>query len=78
MMLDVKAAHESLGDGSGRARLSRTSREVASQRFLVCSKASVCEIWVALARFAARFSFRDLPDFLVIVCRGDLSDIAAL
>ena len=48
------------------------------QRFLVCSKASVCEIWTAFVRFAARFSFRDLPDFLVIVCRGDLSDIAAL
>jgi hypothetical protein len=28
------------------------------------------------ACLAARFSFRDLPDFLVIVCRGDLSDIA--
>ena len=48
------------------------------QRFLVCSKASVCEIWAALVRFVARFSFSDLPDFLVIVCRGDLSDIAAL
>ena len=29
-----------------------------------------------LACLAARFSFRDFPDFLVIVCRGDLSDIA--
>jgi hypothetical protein len=29
-----------------------------------------------LACLAARFSFRDLPDFLVIVCKGDLSDIA--
>jgi hypothetical protein len=29
----------------------------------------------ALACFAVRFSFSDLPDFLVIVCRGDLSDI---
>jgi hypothetical protein len=42
------------------------------------SKASVCEIWAALTRFLARFSFRDAPDFLVMVCRGDLSDIAAL
>jgi hypothetical protein len=49
-----------------------------SQLFLMWSKASVCEIWAALARFLARFSFRDAPDFLVMVCRGDLSDIAAL
>ena len=30
----------------------------------------------ALACLAARFSLRDFPDFLAIVCRGDLSDIA--
>ena len=30
----------------------------------------------ALACLAARFSFRDFPDFFVIVCRGDLSVIA--
>ena len=29
-----------------------------------------------MACLAARFSFRDFPDFLVMVCRGDLSDIA--
>lgn len=29
-----------------------------------------------LARLSARLSFRDLPDFLVIVLRGDLSDMA--
>jgi hypothetical protein len=34
------------------------------------------EARAALARYAARFSFTDFPDFLVIVCRGDLSDIA--
>ena len=51
---------------------------LSPQRFLVCSNASVCEIWAALVRFVARFSFSDLPDFLVIVCRGDLSDIGAL
>lgn len=33
---------------------------------------------MAFERFAARFSFRDLTDFLLIDCRGDLSDIAAL
>src|ERR1700741_63581 len=49
-----------------------------SQLFLMWSKASVCEIWAALALFLARFSFRDAPDFLVMVFRGDLSDIAAL
>jgi hypothetical protein len=29
-----------------------------------------------LACLAARFSFSDFPDFLVIVCRGDLSDMS--
>jgi hypothetical protein len=29
----------------------------------------------ALACLSARFSFNDFPDFLVMVCRGDLSDI---
>src|SRR5690606_1141123 len=45
-------------------------------RFL-CSTASVwlAAAFAALARFSARFSLRDLPDFLDIVCRGDLSDI---
>ena len=39
--------------------------------------ASVDEIFAAtLACLAARFSFRDFPVFLDIVCRGDLSDIA--
>ena len=33
------------------------------------------ETRVALARLAARFSFRDFPDFLVMLCRGDLSAI---
>lgn len=33
-------------------------------------------MWSAFARLAARFSFKDLPDFLAMVCRGDLSDIA--
>lgn len=39
--------------------------------------------WVAAAArradltcLSARFSFNDFPDFLLIVCRGDLSDIA--
>jgi hypothetical protein len=31
----------------------------------------------AFPRLAARFSFNDFPDFLDMVCRGDLSDIAA-
>jgi hypothetical protein len=77
-MLAIKRARGGRVDGLGRARLSQTSRGFASQRFLVCSNASFGEIRAALARFAARFSFRDLPDFLVIVCRGDLSDITAL
>lgn len=50
----------------------------APQDFLVCSEDSVGERWAALRRFAARFSFRDWPDFLVMVFRGDLSDTVAL
>ena len=30
----------------------------------------------ALTCLSARFSFNDFPDFLLMVCRGDLSDIA--
>ena len=48
----------------------------APQRFLTFNKASVEDACAALACLAARFSLRDLPDVLVIVCRGDLSDIA--
>ena len=29
----------------------------------------------ALTRLSARLSFNDFPDFLLIACRGDLSDI---
>lgn len=35
------------------------------------------DVSVCLARFAARFSLRDLPDFLVMLCRGDLSAMRA-
>ena len=45
--------------------------------FLECSNDSVCEVWSALVRFTARFSLSDLPDFLVMPCLGDLSDITA-
>ena len=58
------------------ARDGLLAKVVAAQRFLTCSKASVDEVRDTLACLAARFSFRDLPDFLVILCRGDLSDIA--
>jgi hypothetical protein len=76
--LGVKAARAGLADGSGRYERAGLRGKLSPQCFLVCSNASVCETWAALLRFAARFSFRDLPDFLVIVCRGDLSDILAL
>ena len=78
MTLGVKAGRAGLGDGSGHYDRAGLRGKLSLQCFLVCSNASVCETWVALPRFAARFSFRDLPDFLVIVCRGDLSDILAL
>lgn len=32
---------------------------------------------MAFACLSARFSFNDFPDFLLMVCRGDLSDITA-
>ena len=31
------------------------------------------DVSAAFARLTARFSLSDLPDFLVILCRGDLS-----
>jgi hypothetical protein len=68
-----------LGAMTGRVRTAEPdSRGLSRQCFLVCNKASACDVWVVLERFVARFSFRDFPDFLVMVCRGDLSDIAAL
>jgi hypothetical protein len=42
----------------------------------VFSTASDWEVLSDLARFTARFSFRDLPDFFVMLERGDLSDMA--
>src|SRR5689334_19711877 len=58
--------------------MSRSSRYVESQRFLECSNASFSTALAAFVRFAARFCFKDLADFLVMLCLGDLSDIAAL
>lgn len=54
----------------------RRSESLNQCFFLECSKDSACETSTTLERLSARFSFRDLPDFLVMVCRGDLSDIA--
>ena len=52
------------------------AKVVAPQRFLSWNNASADDAFAAvLACLAARFSFRDFPDFLDIVCRGDLSDI---
>src|SRR5579875_2156240 len=48
-----------------------------TQRCLKCSSASVFGWCAALARLSARFCLSVLPDFLVVVCRGDLSAIAA-
>jgi hypothetical protein len=42
------------------------AKGVAPQRFLSCSKASVDEARAAFAPLAARFSFTDFPDFLVV------------
>src|SRR5690348_17808650 len=56
----------------------RSSRYAEPQRFLECTNASSGRALAAFVRFAARFCFRDLADFLVMLCLGDLSDIAAL
>lgn len=45
-----------------------------NQCFLECRMPSV-GVWSVLARFSARFSLRDLPGFLDMLCRGDLSDM---
>lgn len=60
------------------ARMPRSSSYVEPQRFLEFSNASPGRALALFVRFAARFCFRDLADFLVMLCLGDLSDIAAL
>ena len=37
------------------------------------SEMEACRL--ALSCLSARFSFNDFPDFLLIACRGDLSDM---
>jgi len=61
-----------------RTFLVNSTSKIGSQGFLWSNSFSVVESFVAaFTRLAARFSFRDFPDFLDMVCRGDLSDIAA-
>jgi len=49
----------------------------APQRFSVRVNASLTAARRAtLTCLSARFSFKDFPDFLLMACRGDLSDIA--
>src|SRR5215207_5030210 len=48
-----------------------------SQRFLAGGTISVLFFAVAFACFSARRSLRDLPAFLDMCCRGDLSAMAA-
>lgn len=68
LLNDVDAAG-SCADGKG----------VARQRFLWSMIESTADAFAAdLAVLSARFSFSDFPDFLVIPCRGDLSDMSAL
>jgi hypothetical protein len=54
-----------------------TVLRVESQRFLAGGTISVLFFAAALACFSARFSLRDLPAFLDMCCRGDLSAMAA-
>ncbi len=51
--------------------------EVEKAHFFLVVRWSELGASCPLARLSARFSFRDLPDFLVIPCRGDLSLIMA-
>ena len=48
------------------------TQERRAQRFLPCGSFRT-EVSSAWPRFAARFSLIDLPVFLVMLCRGDLS-----
>src|SRR4051812_25467993 len=65
----------------GNCRASLCGAGAGAQRFFprgtisTCSAASLAS---ALACLAARFSFRDLPSFLDMVWRGDLSVMVAL
>src|SRR6185312_5669977 len=83
----TRAGDDAISDGRARhttdsvriaartdADASSPTRAVAPQCFWMCSL-SVDEARSSLARLSARFCFSDLPDFLLIVCRGDLSAI---
>src|SRR5271166_4089132 len=52
------------------------AKAVAPQRCLAFSKLTLDGAGSALVRLSARFCLRVLADFLLIDCRGDLSDIA--
>jgi len=49
---------------------------IVTQRFSPCTASIDAALAAALACLSARFSLSDLPDFLVIDCRGDLSDMS--
>src|ERR1700712_2823852 len=54
-----------------------SKRWLKTQFFLRFSSLSVGDAWSPSVRLSARFSLRDLPDFLDILDRGDLSAIAS-
>src|SRR5271165_2273405 len=57
-------------------RFRAPAKAVAPQRCLAFSKLTLDGAGSALVRLSARFCLRVLADFLLIDCRGDLSDIA--
>jgi hypothetical protein len=57
------------------ANLSCSVKAVVRQCLWMCSASAVDDSRPAFSRLTARFSFSDLPDFLLIACLGDLSVI---
>jgi len=51
-----------------------SSRVLWDQRVFEFTTVTAVELSL-FERLSARFSFKDLPDFFDIACRGDLSDI---
>ena len=63
-------------DDTARARIANDASETQRRLFRSVIDSEAASLAADLACLSSRFSFKDFPDFLVMACRGDLSDIA--
>ena len=61
---------------ASRPRIANGASETQRRLFRSEIGSEAVSLAADLACLSARFSFKDLPDFLDIACRGDLSDTA--